>query len=152
MTTATMEAKLEKLVNMSDCTRCYASKARGTMIDTIHPATGLSWCYSKSLAQVREEYPDAEEMTVDAFSEWKAAQQRTPITWAPTTEERFTEMLEVLPPALWLRNGFLIGEPWDHDAGNGQPRYEAYRQRSGAYLVGSRPMTRAEFRAELATA
>jgi len=58
-------------------------------------------------------------------------------------------MLEVLPPALWLRGGFLVGEPFDHDAGNGQPRYGAYRRIDGGYMVASRPMTTAEFRAEL---
>jgi len=30
------------------------------------------------------------------------------------TEERYNEMLGVLPPALWLAKGFLVGEPHDH--------------------------------------
>ena len=30
------------------------------------------------------------------------------------SEERYDEMLGVLPPALWLSKGFLVGEPFDH--------------------------------------
>ena len=142
--------KIENVVTMSDCERCFASKDRATIIDTIHPETGLSWCYGKTLAQCREEYPDAKEMSVDEFCAWKAAQQRTPIEWTPTTEARFCDMLGCLPPALMLRGGFLVGEPFDHDAGNGQPRFQGFRRRGDVYEVGNRPMTRAEFRSEMA--
>jgi hypothetical protein len=30
------------------------------------------------------------------------------------TAERYNEALEILPPALWLANRFLMGEPADH--------------------------------------
>ena len=30
----------------------------------------------------------------------------------PTTEERYWEMLEVLPPAHMMRGGFAVGEPY----------------------------------------
>jgi hypothetical protein len=30
------------------------------------------------------------------------------------TEERYDEMLGILPPALMLGKGFLVGEPFDH--------------------------------------
>ena len=30
------------------------------------------------------------------------------------SEERYDELLGVLPPALWLANRFLVGEPYDH--------------------------------------
>ena len=149
MNTDTMVEKLEKVLTIADCDRCFASKAQGTIIDTIRPETGLSWYSGKSLAQCRQEYPDAEEMSIEDFWEWKAKQQRTPIEWVPTTEDRFTEMLECLPPALGLRGGFLVGEPFDHDAGNGQPRFEGYRQRDELYEMSNRPMTRAEFRYEI---
>ena len=90
-------------------------------------------------------------MSVDEFCAWKAERQRTPITWAATTEERFMEMLEVLPPADGTHGygAFLVGEAYDHDAGNGQPRYQAYRQRGKEFFAGNRPMTRAEFREEV---
>ena len=141
--------KIEKLFTMQDCKDCYASKAGGTIIDVLHPITGLTVCYGKTLAETREEYPDAEKMTVDAFCEWKAEQQHTPIEWNPSTQERYDEMLGCLPPAAWVSGGFLVGEPWDHDAGNGQPRYDGFRQVGEKFYCGSRPMTIAEFRGEV---
>ena len=45
--------------------------------------------------------------------------------WIETTEERYDEMLGVLPPAYWSSIGFLVGEPMDHNA-NGQPRFSAF--------------------------
>ena len=30
------------------------------------------------------------------------------------TEKRFDEMLGILPPALWIGKGFLVGEPMTH--------------------------------------
>ena len=148
MRTETMTQKVEKVL-IADCERCLASKARETMIDVLHPVTGLTVCYGKTLKDCRKEYPDAEEMSVDEFCSWKAQRQRTPIAWTPTTEERFTEMLEVLPPAAGCRGGFLVGEPYDHDAGNGQPRFQAYRQRGDTFETANRPLTRAEFRSEM---
>jgi len=140
-------------MSMTDCERCFASRERGTIIDVLHPTTGLTVCYGRNLANVREEYPDAEEMSVEEFCVWKAERQRTPITWEPSTEERFEEMLCVLPPAAWDHGagGFLVGEPYDHDAGNGQPRYQGFREFGGKYYQSSRPMTRAEFKNELTT-
>ena len=37
------------------------------------------------------------------------------MTWKRTTEAKYDEMLEILPPALWTGLGFLVGEPLDHD-------------------------------------
>jgi hypothetical protein len=31
--------------------------------------------------------------------------------WKECREERFNEMVGVLPPAFWLDKGFLVGEP-----------------------------------------
>ena len=150
MTTATETAeKVRKVLTMGDCDRCFASKERSTIIDTIHPETGLSWCYGKTLAKCREEYPDAEEMSVEDFCAWKAEQQRTPISWTPTTEARFHDMLGCLPPAVMLRGAFLVGEPYDHDAGNGQPRFQGFRQWGKEFFQSNRPLTRTEFRAEI---
>lgn len=132
-------------------TDCYVSRSRMTLIDFAHPDTGRTALYGKTLEQVREEYPDAELMGYDDFCEWKTQQQRTPIEWQPTTEETYVEMLEVLPPALRIRGGFLVGEPFDHDAGNGQPRFQAFRRHAGAYQVANRPMTKAEFREAMQT-
>ena len=112
-------------------------------MDTID-ADGLTSIYKKTPEQVREEEPAAELMTLAAFCEWKADQQRTPITWAATTEAEYDEMLECLPPALWLLGLFLVGEAWDHDALTGQGRYAAYIKKTGRYYKASRPITRDE--------
>lgn len=144
-----MTAKLDRLMSMSDCERCYASKRTGTMIDVIHPETGQTVCCGETLEQVRKEYPDAEEMSVDEFCEWKAEQQRTPIVWLPTTERQFNEMLECLYPAAMGGGGFLVGEPFDHEADTGKPRYQGFRHRGDEFYVSSRPLTRDEFRTEM---
>jgi hypothetical protein len=140
---------------MSDCmtaTECFAIPGH-TMIDTIDSETGLTHIYRKTLEQVRAEqhtwadYSKAERMTIEAFCQSKAAAQDTPITWHPTTEEIYSRMLECLPPALWTGNGFLVGEPYDHHAITGQPRFQAFLKRGNDYLKSNRPITKAEFRA-----
>lgn len=126
--------------------RCFVSRERGTIIDLI--ANGLTIIYGKTLTQVQSEYPDAEETTVSEFCSWKAKCQRRPIAWLVTTEDRFDEMLCCLPPAAMQGSGFLVGEPWDHDALTGEPRFQAFRQSGDLYEVSSRPMTKREFLAE----
>ena len=138
----------QKEGNMDASTLCWASKALGSLIDTIR-ADGTTTIYGRDEADVKREYPDAETMTVEAWCNWKAEQQRTPITWAATTQERFDYALNVLPPAAMLRGGFLLGEPCDHDAGNGLPRYAAFRQRGDVYEESNRPMTGLEFAGEM---
>jgi hypothetical protein len=58
-------------------------------------------------------------------------------------------MLNVLPPAAWIGGAFMVGEPTDHCAETGRPRFQAYRERGMQFEVASRPMTIAEFRAEV---
>lgn len=123
----------------------FASKSAGTVIDFVRD--GLTDINRKTLEQIRADFPDAEVMSLDDWCAWKASTQGTPITWEETPEERYREMLECLPPAVWTRSGFLVGEPWDHDALTGQPRYQAFRQVGDRFIVASRPMTVKEFRA-----
>lgn len=85
-------------------------------------------------------------MSIDDFCRAKAARQDTAIQWSETTEEMYWEMLEVLPPAVMLPIGFLVGEPCDHHAGNGQPRFQAYVKADGKHWAASRPMTVKEFK------
>lgn len=73
------------------------------------------------------------------------------MTWMDSTQDTYWEMLEILPPAAQLSNGFLIGEPADHrtctvTGQTDQPRFEAFAERAGKYYRYSRPLTRAEFR------
>ena len=129
--------------------RCFVSRSRQTVIDVLKE-NGRTVCFDKTLEDTRKEYPDAEEMTLDTFCQWKAEKQRTTITWQETTKEQYYNMLEALPPACWIGTGFLLGEPADHDAGSGQPRYDAFFENSGLYLTASRPMTILEFNSEMA--
>jgi hypothetical protein len=65
------------------------------------------------------------------------------------TEARFDEMLGVLPPALHLSKGFLVGEPHDHRkckvTGQTAPTFAAFFTHRGKFFE-SDPMTFAEFR------
>ena len=83
-------------------------------------------------------------------------EQRTPIEWIATTKEWYLNMLGALPPIDFNGHDFLVGEPSDHDFGNGRPRYSAYRVVETCnkklyqfYFVSSRPITRPEFHKEL---
>ena len=136
-------------ITMNDCTECYAIPGANSLIDVINPQTELTWCLGQTAAEVAEREPQAVRMRIEDWCADKAARQRTPITWEPTTASTYEEMLNVLPPAAWLQGAFLVGEPTDHDAGSGQPRYHAYRCVGQRYESASRPLTRAEFKAEL---
>jgi hypothetical protein len=99
--------------------------------------------------RARDGNPAIERFTWASWQAAAAARQQTPITWDETTQAQFYEMLGVLPP-IDLRGGaFLVGEASDHCVATGRPRYAAYREIGDRYLVASRPMTRAELRAEL---
>jgi hypothetical protein len=139
-------------ITMMDCIEAYvhANNPMGSIIDVINPDTGLTWINGQTFEEVRARYADAQRMTLDAWMARKAELQNAPIQWHVTTEERYHEMLNVLPPAMWIAGGFLVGEPDDHHAGTGQPRFRGYRQIGSDYFVSSRPMTRAELRKELA--
>lgn len=64
-----------------------------------------------------------------------------------TTEEKYWEMLEVLPPEIMTGYGFLVGEPMDHNA-NGYPRFAAFVEYPiGTFFESTGPMTISEFKA-----
>ena len=69
--------------------------------------------------------------------------------WKEVDEARFDEMLGVLPPALHLSKGFLVGEPFDHRTctitGHTMPSYAAFLQHGGKFYEGPN-MTVPEFR------
>jgi len=70
--------------------------------------------------------------------------------WKRCTAERYDEMLGVLPPALMLGYGFLVGEPFDHRTckvtGDTRASFAAFVVRRGEYYEGPH-MTMPEFRA-----
>jgi len=134
------------MANINDCTHCFASRERQTIIDLLNPDTDRGVWGGGSLAEIRHGYPDAEIVTIDDFCAWKAEKQRTPVEWLWAAESEYFDMLNCLPPAAQIGRAFLVGEPYDHDAGNGQPRFTAYRIEGDRFLVSSRPVTIAEFR------
>ena len=70
------------------------------------------------------------------------------ITWNETTEDRFDEMLGVLPPAA-STNGyraFLVGEPMSHR--DGHPTFSAFTTKDGKRFESDDAVTFAEFKAE----
>lgn len=131
---------------MMDCTTAFAVPGSSSIIDCIHPVTGRSWINGESLEQIRLRYPGAEIVNIADFCAAKAQRQDSPIQWSEVTADDYEEMLCVLPPAAMMGGGFLVGEPCDHHATSGQPRYRAYIKRAGQYLVASRPMTVKEFK------
>lgn len=72
-----------------------------TVIDFLNPDTGKSYVNGETLEQIQARYPGAQ--LVD-FELWNAAKEKALCTEPePSTEERFLELLEVLPPQRWQR-------------------------------------------------
>jgi hypothetical protein len=100
----------------------------------------------KTLEELRSEYPGAVSGRFDEWCAAKAAIQDRPVNWHEITEERFEELLGCLPPAAFGRGGFLVGEPWDHHATSGKPRFQACVKRGTKCYASARAVTRDEFR------
>jgi len=136
---------------MNEFTHVFAVPGENNIIDVINPATGTGGYSNETLEQIRGRYPGAERFAYADWTKAKAASQDTPIAWTETTEETFDDMLNVLPPAIMSGGGFLVGEPWDHHALSGRPRFAGYCERFGKWFAASRPMTKEEFRNEMNT-
>ena len=71
-------------------------------------------------------------------------------TWNKTTQEKYWEMLEVLPPAVMTGLGFLVGEPLTHGTcpvtGKFGALYEAFAQVGKEFFVANEAMTVAGFK------
>ena len=133
----------------TDFTEVWAVPGENHIIDTINPETGLTSVFGKDAEAVLTKEPKAVRITWDVWRAEASARQQTPIQWELTTEAKYQEMLEILPPALWIGGVFLVGEPWDHDFATGAPRFAAYVCRNGRYYEASRPLTTAELRKEI---
>jgi len=132
-------------ITSRDCTHCFAVPGGNSMIDLVHPITGKTVIYGKTLEDCRQEkgYENAELILVEDFCKAKADKQDAPVTWNETTEDKYHEMLNILPPACWTGDYFLVGEPWDHHAVTGRARYAAFgwNRETDRYVESSRPMT-----------
>ena len=126
---------------------CFAVPGSSSTIDIINPATGRGTFSNETLEQVRIRYPGAERMSYKAWSEAKAARQDVPIRWNQCTQEHYNDMLNCLPPERMARGAFLVGEPADHHAVSGAPRYAMLRKAAYGWQESSRPVTVAEFTA-----
>jgi hypothetical protein len=64
------------------------------------------------------------------------------------SEQRYDQMLGILPPIVWVGKGFLVGEPADHRkckiTGKTAATYAAFFNAFGRYFEGD-PMTISEF-------
>lgn len=134
---------------MTKFDKVFAVPGEGNIIDVVTDG-GLSACYHESLEQVRIRYPKAEVLDYDDWAKAKAACQDTPITWEEITEDKYSYYLEVLPPIAWKDGAFLVGEPWDHHAITGMPRYQACKMVGNKFYASNRPLTRIELKNELA--
>ena len=136
-----------KTLSVLDCEFVFAVPGGTGIIDVINPVTGLSWYNGENLEQVRIRYPGAEIFNWDDWNTARAAEQDTPVSWYDIPEEQYDNWLNCLPPAYMGNLGFMVGEPWDHHAKSGLPRYQACVHLNGQHLASNRPMTVKEFRA-----
>ena len=129
-----------------DFQECYALPDFRCMQDVIHPITGLTMSYQKSEADMVKQHPTILRMTVEAFCQKKAELQNAPVEWMPTDQATYYDRLEALPPEFMDGSRFLLGEPMDHCAKSGLPRFEGYYARNGRYFYTSRPVTVRDFK------
>lgn len=67
--------------------------------------------------------------------------------WVETTEERYYDMLGVLPPAAYGAKGaFQVGEPMDHKGG--RPTFASFKVENEKYFESEDALTYREFAAE----
>jgi len=70
--------------------------------------------------------------------------------WVETSEERYDEMLSVLPPEIMLYGGFLVGEPVNHRhcriKGHLLPTFAAFRKIEDRFYALESDVTIPEFR------
>ena len=151
--TAKREHVLDDPAHPMTWTKCFAVSGSESIIDLVHPVTGRSQCYGKTLADIRAERPEyalAEVVDFAAHCAAHSARQDVPGEWQKVTEEKFHDMLEVLPPAAGVPGcgAFMVGEACDHHAGTGRPRFSAFKRVGEVFFEYSRPMTFREFKAE----
>ena len=128
-------------------THCFATPNSPQPLDLVHPATSRGIYSHETLAEIQARHPGTRIVSLAEWANEKAAIQDAPWTWRPSTEEAYEGALEILPPASMSNGAFLLGEPYDHHAITGRPRYDAYHHDTATdtYLASSRPLTVLEF-------
>lgn len=123
----------------------FAVPGANSIIDNVAD-DGRSVIARETLDEIRVRYPGAERVSWPEWQAERARRQDIPITWERVTEQQYNEMRDVLPPLCFTSRGFLVGEPVDHHAGSGRPRFQAYIARLGHYYRSTRPLTVQEYR------
>jgi hypothetical protein len=132
---------------MADKIYCFAVPGADHIIDVVNPDTFRTRVYGRTLEAVQATDPGAELVELDVFVAAKAARQDSaPRVWDEVTEQRYLDMLEALPPAAMKRGAFLVGEPDDHHAATGLPRFRCFKKEGSRHFRCSAPMTIREFR------
>lgn len=65
--------------------------------------------------------------------------------WMECSQSDYQYGLECLPPAVWIGDTFMVGEPMSHTE-QGAATFTAYLKRDGKFYCGKQPMTVKEFR------
>lgn len=136
-------------MNTNEETTAFAEPGENHIIDYIVPGTGRGGYSGEDLAEIRLRYPRAEIVNLAEFRAAIEAREAYPVEWSEVDEERYDEMLCILPPAVHTAGGFMVGEASDHHGPGGAVRFAAYVARGGKFYAASRAMTVAEFRAEV---
>jgi hypothetical protein len=143
-----METTVSKTkISPMDAEQAFAVPGSDSIVDVIHPATGKSWIAGETLEQIRLRYPGAEVVNFDEWCKAKGDRQNSPVAWTEVSEKQYWDWLECLPPVAMKASGFMVGEPSDHHAASGQPRYQACVRVGDKHYASNRPMTVKEFTA-----
>lgn len=71
------------------------------------------------------------------------------LTWKEIDEERYHDMLGVVPPVVWNDVGFLLGEAENHrqctECGKFMPVFKPFIERNGKFYEGTVAITVLEF-------
>ena len=128
-------------------THCFSAPNSPQPLDLVHPATSRGIYSHETLAEIQARHPGTRIVSLAEWANEKAAIQDAPWTWLPSTATDYDNALGALPPASMRNGAFLLGEPQDHHAITGRPRYDAYHHDTATdtYLASSRPLTVLEF-------
>jgi len=92
-------------MNILDCSHLMAVPGQTFCIDVINPETGRTWIQGQTPEEVQARCPGAQLMTCAAFDASRGTALAARFLRPPVeiNEERWFDMLEVLPPEDWHR-------------------------------------------------
>ena len=101
--------------------------------------------YGDACTWVRQTIPGETSTVTSGIAYDLYFSQVRPAIWKRVTEERYDDMLNVLPPLAWVGHGFLVGEAWDQDS-NGTPRFTALLRRPDGFFESLYPLSVSDWR------